>query len=256
MKTYLLKDKATQGHCAAKQAAAIICQAIAQRGEARILLATGESQFEFLHALTKAPEIEWDKVELFHLDEYLGLSIHHPASLRKYIMERFISKTGISRYHFLEGEINPEETCRKVGKILASVPIDVAFAGIGENGHLAFNDPPADFETEEPYIIVKLDEVCRQQQVREGWFERLTDVPESGITISIRQLLKANCILCVVPDSRKAVAVQRCLEGPVNSMVPASILHTHPNVILYLDPNSASLLKEKPALVEDVPVIL
>ncbi|PGH40738.1 MAG: glucosamine-6-phosphate deaminase [Candidatus Nephrothrix sp. EaCA] len=256
MKIYLLRNKAIQGKCAAKQAAAVIKQAIAQRGEARILSATGESQFEFLQALVQESDIDWAKTEMFHLDEYVGLPMSHPASFRKYLMERFIGKTGIKKYHLLDGETNPEETCRRMGELISAAPIDVAFTGIGENGHLAFNDPPADFDTEEPYLIVKLDEACRKQQVGEGWFKTLTEVPERAISISVRQLLKAKSILTIVPDTRKAAAVQRCLEEPVSPMTPASILRTHPNVILYLDPNSASLLKEKPEATEDVPAML
>lgn len=256
MKTYLFKDKTTQGKWAAKQGAAGIKQAIAQRGEARILSATGESQLEFLQALIQEPDVDWAKVEMFHLDEYVGLSISHPAGFRKYLMERFIKPTGIKKYHLLDGETDPEETCRRIGALISATPIDIAFSGIGENGHLAFNDPPADFDTEEPYIIVTLDEACRRQQVGEGWFKTLAEVPERAISISIRQLLKAKLILTIVPDTRKAAAVQRCLENPVSPMVPASVLRTRDNVILYLDLNSASLLKEKPPAVEEVPIRL
>ncbi len=243
MNVRIFPDKTTLGRAAASQAADLIAQAIADQGRARILVATGESQFQFLDALVQEPRIDWRKVEMFHLDEYIGLSIDHPASFRRYLLERFIRRVGLSDYHLLDGETDPVTVTLEVGKALASAPVDVAFAGIGENGHLAFNDPPADFTTEEPYLIVQLDEACRVQQVGEGWFNQVSEVPHRAISISIRQLLKSKVILAIVPDARKAVAVQRCLEGPVSPKVPASILKRHPNVTLYLDHQSASLLK-------------
>lgn len=239
------ENKAILGRAAAEQAAATIRQAIALRGNARIIAATGASQFEFLEALCAIPDLDWSRVEMFHLDEYVGLSIDHPASFRKYLLERFIRKAGIGRYHLLDGEKDPEETARNAGALIQAAPIDVAFVGIGENGHLAFNDPPADFETEEPYLIVQLDEACRRQQVGEGWFAGLADVPQRAISMSIRQILKASEILCIVPDARKAKAVQTCLEGAVSPMAPASILQTHPNATLFLDADSAALLKKQ-----------
>ena len=247
MKIRLFNDKVALGRAAAAQAADLIRRAIAERGRARILVATGGSQFEFLDELTQARELAWAQVEMFHLDEYVGLSIEHPASFRKYLLERLIRKTGIRDYHLLDGESDPERVCRDVGRALASTPVDVAFAGIGENGHLAFNDPPADFETETPYLVVQLDEACRRQQVGEGWFRTLADVPARAISISVRQLLKAKALVCVVPDARKADAVQRCLEGPMSPLTPASILRTHADVTLYLDRYSAARLAQKPA---------
>jgi glucosamine-6-phosphate deaminase len=248
MKTRLFDHKIALGRAAAAQAAGIIREAIRQRGTARILAATGNSQLEFLDALTAEPDIAWREVEMFHLDEYVGLSIKHPASFRKYLFERLINKTRLGRYHLLDGEHDPELMCRVAGENLRSVPVDVAFAGIGENGHLAFNDPPADFATEKPYLIVRLDEACRRQQVGEGWFATLADVPDRAISISIRQLLKAKTIIVVVPDARKAEAVKRCLEGPVSPLAPASILRTHPDTTVYLDRHSAALLAEKPEM--------
>jgi len=214
-------------------------------GRARIIAATGASQFEFLEALTAMPGIDWPRVELFHLDEYIGLAETHAASFRKYLRERLIQKAGITKYHFLEGHGDVAETIRKVGAELTSAPIDVAFVGIGENGHLAFNDPPADFETEEPYIVVELDERCRRQQVGEGWFKSLEEVPKRAITMSLRQILKAKEIIAVVPDARKAEAVKACLEGPVGPMAPASILREHANTTIYLDKYSAALLSAR-----------
>lgn len=215
---------------------------IRDQGNARIIAATGVSQFEFLDALTSEPEIDWGRVEVFHLDEYVGLPITHPAGFRKYLFERLIHKTGITRYHLLDGDGDPQNSIRQIGSKLQSKPADIAFAGIGENGHLAFNDPPADFKTEEPYLIVDLDDACRQQQVNEGWFSKLTDVPKKAISMSVREILRAKEIIVVVPDTRKAHAVKCCLEGEVSPMVPASILRNHPNATIYLDTDSAALL--------------
>jgi len=226
------------------QAAAAVNRAISDRGLARIIAATGASQFEFLDALVRDRSIDWKKVEMFHLDEYVGLPMTHPASFRKYLTERLIRPAGIELHHLLDGELDPAEVCARVGAEISKAPIDVAFVGIGENGHLAFNDPPADFETVEPYIVVDLDEACRRQQVGEGWFSGLPDVPKQAISMSIRQILKSNEIICIVPDARKAEAVRNCLSCDVSPDFPASILRTHANTTLYLDGDSASLLKE------------
>ncbi|HEX4945757.1 MAG TPA: glucosamine-6-phosphate deaminase [Blastocatellia bacterium] len=242
MNIKIFADKISLGQAAADQAAQAIRQAIADHGQARIIAATGASQFEFLAALTKAPNIDWTKVKMFHLDEYVGMSIAHPASFRKYLLERFIQPTGITNYHLLDGEGNLEEGCAAANAAIAAAPIDVAFVGIGENGHLAFNDPPADFVIETPYIIVNLDEACRRQQFGEGWFPTLEDVPRQAISMSIQQILKAREIICIVPDTRKAAAVQACLAGEISPLAPASILRTHANTTVYLDQNSAALL--------------
>lgn len=242
----VFNDKLTLGHAAAEQAASAIRRAITERGQARIIAATAASQLEFLDALTKMPEIDWSKVEAFHLDEYIGLPITHGGSFRKMLMEQLVGKTRIKRYHLLDGDApDPGVVVRDVGKELVSAPIDVAFLGIGENGHIAFNDPPADFETEQPYIIVNLDEACRQQQVGEAWFANLSQVPKQAISMSARQILKAKEILAVVPDKRKAHAIKLCFEGDITPMAPASILRRHPNATIYLDTNSASLLDPK-----------
>jgi glucosamine-6-phosphate deaminase len=240
-------DKASLGKAAAEQAASAIRQAISEHGRARIIAATAASQFEFLDALTKVADIDWARVEAFHLDEYVGLPITHPGSFRKMLVDQLVRKTGITKYHLLDGDgDDPSEVLRRVGKELTSEPIDIAFLGIGENGHIAFNDPPADFNTENPYIIVDLDEACRQQQVGEAWFANISQVPKHAISMSVRQILKAKEILAVVPDTRKAQAVKSCFEGQISPMAPASILRTHPNATLYLDKHSASLLS--PAL--------
>lgn len=242
MNIRVFKDKASLARAAAAEAAGIIRKAISDQGSARIIAATGASQFEFLDALTATPDIDWTRVEMFHLDEYIGLPLSHPASFRSYLLKRLINKVGITRYHLLDGESNPASVAREVGAELASAPIDVAFVGIGENAHLAFNDPPADFETEEPYLIVKLDEACRRQQMGEGWFASLADVPPTALSMSVRQILKAQDIICIVPDARKARAVAACFEGEISPDAPASILRTHPKCTVYLDNDSSALL--------------
>ena len=238
----VFEDKHSFSKAAAEQASAAVRGAIHDRGYAQIVVATGTSQMDFLDALTNTENIDWQRVEMFHLDEYVGLPISHPASFRKYLMERLIHKVGIAKYHLLDGDSDPVEVVRRVGNALRSAPVDVAFVGIGENGHLAFNDPPADFQTEEPYLIVELDDACLRQQVGEGWFASISEVPRRAISMSVRQILKAKEIICVVPDARKAPAVKLCFEGEVNPMAPASILRTHPAATIYLDRDSASLL--------------
>jgi glucosamine-6-phosphate deaminase len=228
---------------ASAHAAAAIGRAIASHGRARIVVATGASQFEFLDDLTTNQAVDWPRVTLFHLDEYVGLSIEHPASFRKYILQRVIRKTSLQDYVLLNGEKDVREVCRQAGASIGAAPIDVAFVGIGENGHLAFNDPPANFTTDEPYIIVQLDEACRRQQVGEGWFASMAQVPESAISMSIRQILKSKEIICVVPDERKAAPVKAALEGPITPDLPASALREHGNVTMYLDAASAALLR-------------
>ena len=181
----------------------------------------------------------------FHLDEYVGLSIEHPASFRKYLKERFVDVISLKEFHYVNGEINPGEECKRLGEIITEHPIDVAFVGIGENGHLAFNDPPADFETDEAFITVNLDEDCRMQQMGEGWFPTLKDVPHQAISMSIKQIMKSDVIICSVPDLRKAKAVKNTVEGKVSNLIPASVMQNHPATWLYLDLESASLLKNQ-----------
>jgi glucosamine-6-phosphate deaminase len=240
IKTYV--DRSTMSTAAARHAAQALRAAIAAGGGARIVAATGASQFDFLEALTAAPDIDWTRVEMFHLDEYVGLAVDHPASFRKYLLERLIRKTGISRYHLLDGEHDAARVADEVGREIGRAPIDVAFVGIGENGHLAFNDPPADFTTDRPYLIVTLDTACRRQQVGEGWFASIEEVPSQAISMSVRQILKSREIICIVPDARKAQAVKACIDGETSPMAPASILQTHAHTTIYLDRDSAALL--------------
>lgn len=241
----IFDDPTSLGRQAAAEAVAAIQDAVAARGVARIIAATGASQFQFLQHLTTAPGVPWERVELFHLDEYIGLPETHAASFRRYLRERLIGPTGIVRTHLLDGEGDPELVCQAVGREIQAAPIDIAFVGIGENGHLAFNDPPADFGTREPYLVVTLDEACRRQQVGEGWFGSLADVPVRAISMSVAQILAARRILCIVPDRRKAEAVRGSVQGPVTPQVPASILQTHPDTTLFLDRESASLLERR-----------
>jgi glucosamine-6-phosphate deaminase len=240
IKTYV--DRLTMSRAASRHAARILRATIAAHGDVRIIAATGASQLDFLEALTAETGIDWTRVVMFHLDEYIGLPIDHPASFRRYLLERLIGRTGLTRYHLLDGERDPVVVAEAAGRELNLASIDLAFVGIGENGHLAFNDPPADFSTERPYLVVTLDEACRRQQVGEGWFSTVADVPSRAISMSVRQILRAREIIAVVPDARKAEAVKACVDGVVTPMAPASILQTHANTTLYLDRDSAALL--------------
>jgi glucosamine-6-phosphate deaminase len=242
MEFKIFDDRNSLGKAAANQAATAIRRAIAERGSARIVVATAGSQKEFLEALTTAQGIDWLNVEAFHLDEYIGLPITHAGSFRKMLLEQLISKTGIVKYHLLDGDGDVAGTVERESVALASAPIDIAFLGIGENGHLAFNDPPADFETEEPYLVVELDEVCRLQQVGEAWFSDISQVPKQAISMSVKQIMKIKELIAVVPGGRKAAAIAACFNGAVTPMAPASILRNHPNATVYLDKESASLL--------------
>jgi len=247
MERIIFKSKSQLGAAAAKRAAELIRNAIQARGNANITLATGASQFEVLEHLVVEKSIDWAKVVMFHLDEYIGIGAGHPASFRKYLKERFVDKVGtLKAVHFVNGDAaDPRQECRRLGKTIAENPIDVTLAGIGENGHLAFNDPPADFETQEPYIVVRLDEKCRMQQLGEGWFETLDDVPISAISMSIRQIMKSVALIVSVADRRKAQAIKCALEGPVTPNCPASVLRQHSNCTMLLDEESASLLSDR-----------
>jgi glucosamine-6-phosphate deaminase len=233
------------GRRAASDAAEAIRAAISARGAANIILATGTSQFEMLALLVAAEGIDWPRVTVFHLDEYLGLPMSHPASFRRYLKERFVDRLPQppAAMHFIDGEAaDPEAECARLGDLIGKYPIDVAMVGIGENGHLAFNDPPADFETDRAYLVLELDDTCRRQQSGEGWFATLDDVPQQAISMSIREIMRSARIICSVPDLRKAFAVQQSVQGIVTPWVPASILQEHPAVTIYLDRDSASLM--------------
>ena len=241
----IFKTKAEMGKAAAIKAAKIIRNALKIKRKVYFIAATGTSQFEFLNDLTHQRGIEWDKTVMFHLDEYIGLPADHPASFRKYLKERIVDIIHPNKVHFINGDAtDPIMECKRINKLISKVKIDVAFIGIGENGHLAFNDPPADFKIKDPYIIVDLDEKCRNQQVDEGWFRSIEDIPKKAISMSIQEILRAKKIICICPDERKAEAVRNCLSDDikVTPTYPASILKTHENVFCYLDKFSASLL--------------
>jgi glucosamine-6-phosphate deaminase len=227
---------------AAEEAATALRDAITANGTARLIAATGAAQFRFLELLTAKRGIAWDKVELFHLDEYIGLPDDHPASFVRFLKERLIEKTRIKTAHLMGGLGDPRETIRKFTDEIRKRSIDVAFIGIGENGHLAFNDPPADFDTDESFIMVELDEPCRQQQFGEGWFPSFNDVPKTAISMTVKEILKAKKIFAIVPEKRKAKAVAECFEGGIDPMHPASILRVQSNATVYMDTDSASEL--------------
>lgn len=229
---------------AAQHALSKLKDALKRKRVVRLVAATGASQLDFLARVTSAKDLDWRRVELFHLDEYVGIGMEHPASFAHYIKERIIDPTGIQVFHLLDGLSAPDEVIQRVGAEIRREAVDVAFVGIGENGHLAFNDPPADFETMEPYLLVSLDEACRRQQVGEGWFNSMEEVPKQAISMSIRQIMSAKAIVCTVPDERKAQAVRAALNGPVTPEVPASVLKTHPDVRFFLDGPAARLLLE------------
>lgn len=244
MKVKTFETKKEMGEAAAEEAAEILRSVIKEKGEAVFVAATGASQFEFLEALTSISLIDWSKTTMFHLDEYIGIAENHPASFRKYLKKKLISKVHPGAVYLIKGDAeDPELECERLNRIISTKEIDVSFVGIGENEHLAFNDPPADFNTEKPYIIVELDEACRKQQLGEGWFNSLNEVPHKAISMSIKQIMKSRNIICTVPDARKAQAVKDCFEGAISPEHPASILRKHQEVFLFLDKDSAKLLK-------------
>ena len=242
MKMHVFETPELLGQSAAKQTAELINATIAANGTARIVLSTGASQFDTISNLRKA-NIDWTKVEMFHLDEYIGVPATHPASFVKYLSERFIGDDlKLKQAHFIDGTQDPQKVIADVTKEIRKAPIDVALIGIGENAHIAFNDPPADFDTKEAFIIVDLDEACKAQQVREGWFATLDDVPRKAITMSVYEIMQAKVIISAVPYSQKAKAIKDTVETDVTNTVPATILKTHHNWSLYADKASASLL--------------
>jgi len=248
MQVHVLSTNMEMALAAATKAAQWLKGAIARKGHATFVAATGASQFEFLHALTSTSGIDWSSTTMFHLDEYIGLSETHPASFRRYLKERLIDRVHPGTVHLIQGDApDPQIECQRLNRLIASHQVDVAFVGIGENGHLAFNDPPADFEVNDPYIIVELDEACWRQQLGEGWFASLDDVPHHAIhaiSMSIKQIMGSQAIVCTVPDRRKAQAVHDCFTGQVTPLHPASILRQHEHADIFLDADAASLLKQ------------
>lgn len=245
MKIQIYSTKKDTSQKAAQQAAEILKEAINRNNKATFIAATGLSQTDFLDYLSQDTDIDWSKTEMFHLDEYVGIPETHPASFRKYLKERFIDKVNPGTVHLINGSTEtPEDEVKRLNQLMSGKEIDVAFIGIGENGHIAFNDPPADFETKDPFIVVNLDQACKKQQVGEGWFAGLEDVPSKAITMSVSQIMKSNDIICTVPGERKAEAVKKCFEGEVSPHCPASILKKHENAFIYLDQDSAQLLEK------------
>ena len=226
---------------AADKAAECLRSAIARHGSATFVAATGTSQLEFLAALCAAPNIAWDRTTMFHLDEYIGLPPTHPASFRGYLQKHLIDRVHPGAVHLIQGDAaDPEAECARLNRLIGGTRIDVAFVGIGENGHLAFNDPPADFEVEDPFIVVELDEACRRQQLGEGWFAQLDEVPRRAISMSIKQIMRSAAIVCTVPDRRKAEAVRASFAGAVTPLHPASALQQHAHAFVFLDEASAA----------------
>ena len=232
---------------AADKSAAAIQSAIEARGQAAVILATGASQFDLLDALVKKPDIDWSRVTIFHLDEYIGIDASHPASFVRYLKERFLRRiSSVADFISINGSASDIDLeIKRISDAIGRVAIDVALVGVGENGHLAFNDPPADFDTHAPYMRVSLDKKCRMQQANEGWFPSFESVPAHAISMSINQIMKSNTIICTVPDERKSEAVKVVLEGEISNLCPASILQSHKNTFFYLDMAAASKLRRE-----------
>jgi glucosamine-6-phosphate deaminase len=253
MRIHVEPNKKRLGDEAAELGAEAIRAAIRARGSANIVVATGASQFELLGALVAQEDIDWSRVTAFHLDEYIAMPDTHPASFRRYLRERFTSHLPtLGTFHFIEGDAaDPIAELARINALISKHPIDVTFAGIGENAHLAFNDPPADFDAPDPFHAVDLDDRCRRQQFGEGWFATLEDVPSKAISMTVRQIMKSGLVVLAVPDRRKAEAVRDTLEGPITPMVPASVLRRHANCHLFLEPQSAALLRHIPDAVTE-----
>jgi len=249
MKLQVCGNKAELGARASANAIQTVREALVRNGLASIVVATGTSQFDLLQNLSASKDIDWSRVVMFHLDEYIDLPETHPASFRKYLKERFISKLpALKACYLIDGDAtDPAKECERLNQLILNHRIDLALVGIGENGHLAFNDPPADFETKDPFIIVNLDDACKKQQVGEGWFKNIDEVPNRAISMSIHQILASEKIVCSVPGKQKARPVRDCLQGPVTPLHPASALTNHDACIVYLDPDSASLLTPMPS---------
>jgi len=246
MQVGVFPTKMEMARASATKAADLLKDAIARRGRATFVAATGSSQLEFLHALTSTGGIDWSSTTMFHLDEYIGLPETHPAAFRRYLKEHIVDRVHPGTVHLIQGDArDPRSECERLERLIGGHEVDVAFVGVGENGHLAFNDPPADFEVEDAYILVELDEACRRQQVGEGWFASLGDVPHRAISMSVKQIMRSRAIICTVPDRRKAQAVHDCFHGGVTPSHPASVLSRHPGTQLFLDAEAASLLVQQ-----------
>ncbi|HEX3134130.1 MAG TPA: glucosamine-6-phosphate deaminase [Planctomycetota bacterium] len=244
MELFIHSDPSALGRAAGTESGDLIAATLRSQGQARIVLATGASQFATLDTLVARTDIDWSRVDCFHLDEYVGLPATHPASFRCYLRERFLAHVGALRsFHAIVGETNdPARECARLGALIRTEPIDVLLLGIGENAHLAFNDPPADCTTTEPYLVVDLDERCRRQQVGESWFADLAAVPRQAISMSVRHMLSARTVVGSVPDARKAAALHASIESPLTPLAPGSYLRQHPHCSLHVDAAAAALL--------------
>ncbi|MEQ4714071.1 glucosamine-6-phosphate deaminase [Providencia alcalifaciens] len=243
MDIIISENKQILGKQASRAGAYVIQKALSEKSEIAIIVATGASQFEMLEHLIDE-DIDWSRITIFHLDEYIGLDEGHPASFRRYLQERLVNKLpSLHQFIGVNGSAkNIDEEIQRLNQVIRQYEIDVCFAGIGENGHLAFNDPPADFSISSPYIVVNLDDACRKQQLGEKWFSQLEDVPKQAISMSIMQILRSKTLILSVPDLRKSIAVKNTVEGEITNQVPASIVQQHNNCYLFLDKDSASLL--------------
>jgi glucosamine-6-phosphate deaminase len=245
MQNYIFPTKKEMAQAAAQKAADILEEAIKHKGFATFVAATGASQFDFLEALVKVKNVDWSKTTMFHLDEYIGLPKGHQASFRLYLEQRLLKYVKPKDVFFINGNAaDIQAEIKRINQLISSYEIDVSFVGIGENGHLAFNDPPADFEIEDPFIIVNLNEACRRQQLGEGWFDILEEIPTLAISMSIQQIMRSKAIICVAPDRRKQQGVYQTLKGEINPMNPASIMRKHDQAFLYLDAESAVLVAD------------
>ena len=244
MKLIISKDTKELGKASADHAAKLINQAISEKGYARILLSTGASQFPFFEEFIKE-DIDWSKVEMFHLDEYVGISKDHHASFNKYLTERFVSKVPLKKANLINGEDNPEETIARLTALLSECPVDVGLIGIGENAHIAFNDPPADFYDTRAYKVVTLDQRCLQQQIGEGWFKNVDETYKQAISMTCPQIMKCKSIISVVPYKVKAEAIYNTLTRDLTPEVPATLLKQHLDCTVYCDADSASMLTEE-----------
>jgi glucosamine-6-phosphate deaminase len=235
-------DLAALARAAAQDASRTIRAAVTARGVAHAMFATGNSQLAFVDALVELPEVPWADVVVFHMDEYVGVGPEHPAGFRRWIRERIAERVHPRAAHYVDGLADPAAECDRYATLLRDHPLDLCCLGIGENGHLAFNDPPvADFNDPLDVKVVVLDAACRRQQVNEGHFPGIDDVPREALTVTVPALLRAGTVLAIVPEARKAEPVQAALRGPVSTSCPASVLRTRDNVTLHLDRQSAGL---------------
>ncbi|MBC8543581.1 6-phosphogluconolactonase [Bianquea renquensis] len=239
MEIFVCKDSKELGQKAAQHVGKVLRECIQEKGEARIVLSTGASQLDTLEALIQE-NVDWSKVEMFHLDEYVDLPETHIASFRKYLKERFISKVNLKGAYLVDGDLShiPALTEKLREKV-----VDVGLIGIGENAHIAFNDPPADFDTQDAYLLVNLNDTCKQQQVREGWFKSVEEVPKQAISMSVSQIMKCKRIVSCVPYAVKAKAIYDTLNNHTTNTIPATILKEHEDFTLFLDQDSASMIQ-------------